>query len=59
MRHRGFEPDYTLETLEKKGAFRVAYISVTKSVTHKISTKKYNPICKKYFTGNFIILQAQ
>ena len=33
MRHRGFEPDYTLETLEKKGAFRVAYISVTKSVT--------------------------
>ena len=41
MRHRGFEPDYTLETLEKKGAFRVAYISVTKSVTHQAIPKEH------------------
>ena len=44
MRHRGFEPDYTLETLEKKGAFRVAYISVTKSVTHQAIPREHYPL---------------
>lgn len=44
MRHRGFEPDYTLETLEKKGSFRVAYISVTKSVTHQAIPREHYPL---------------
>ena len=44
MRHRGFEPDYTLETLEKKGVFRVACISVTKSVTHQAISKEHYPL---------------
>ena len=44
MRHRGFEPDYTFETLEKKGVFRVACISVTKSVTHQAISKEHYPL---------------